>query len=377
MKTDRQQISSSSLRQLSQTESIDNLTFEDLVTLFSNDFHPVNASHQQNYQIDPRNNEPVVFNPGRALRPNGYTTKKTSSQKKNCPICEGRTTGILDIAPLSEGFTFINKNLYPMVTPFQLPPEKLMENQNSPRENSQARGFHFLQWTSSFHDHDWHNMPIEDNMIAMQRLGALEKRLLSDPFLQPQTQDNSERPSWVGPRFVSIIKNVGDQIGGSLPHGHQQILLSNIMPRRVKENKRFLEKNGVPFAAFLLSKTPQALIVRDYGPAVLVVPYFMRRPFDMMLCLRDNSLGHIYDLSPDELRCVVTGWRDATLAIRAVMADIGRELAFNVITHNGSEGGLYFEFLPYTQETGGYEQLGLVSCQSDPLQAASRLKSLI
>ncbi|MBG0783943.1 MAG: hypothetical protein H0S79_02460 [Anaerolineaceae bacterium] len=220
-------------------------------------------------------------------------------------------------------------------------------------------------------------MPIEDSMIAMQRLGALEKRLLSDAFLQSQTQDNSERPSWVGPRFVSIIKNVGDQIGGSLPHGHQQILLSNIMPRRVKENKRFLEKNGVPFSAFLLLKTPQALIVRDYGPAVLVVPYFMRRPFDMMLCLRDSSRGHIYDLSPDELRSVVTGWRDATLAIRAVMTVIGRDLAFNVITHNSSVGGLYFEFLPYTQETGGYEQLGLVSCQSDPLQAASRLKSLI
>ena len=118
-------------------------------------------------------------------------------------------------------------------------------------------------------------------------------------------------------------------------------------------------------------------MIRDYGSAVLLVPCFMRRPFDMMLCLRDSTRSHIYELTPDEVKTVVTGWQDAIPATRAVMAEIGRELAYNVITHNGPGGGLYFEFLPYTRETGGFEQLGLVSCQLDPFQAASRLKKLI
>ena len=370
MTSDRQQISPTTLRQLTQSESIDNLTFRTLSKLFSDDLKPAGPSQSPQYQVDPRNDEPVVFNPGRALRPNGYTKEKSSPQKKSCPICEGLTTGILDIAPLSEGFTFINKNLFPMLIPFQTPVDG-QEQQTDHKENKVPQGFHLLQWTSSFHDKDWHNMPIEDGTIAMQRLGALEQRLLSDAYL------DSEETFWKGPRYVSIIKNVGDQIGGSLPHGHQQIILSNIMPRRVKENRQFLQKKGIPFSEFLLSHTPEPLIVRDYGCAVLLVPYFMRRPYDMMLCLKDTARNHIFELTPEELRAVVTGWQDAISAIIKVMAEIGRELAYNVITHNGTGSGLYFEFLPYTQETGGFEQLGLVSCQSDPYLAASLLKSLI
>ena len=376
MTTDRHHIPLSTLQKLTQSESIDNLTFNELITYFSTDLKTTSAGQKLQYQIDPRNEEPVVFTPGRALRPNGYIKSHSPTKANSCPICEGRTTGILDAAPLSEGFTFINKNLYPMVTPFQTSPNNQVQ-QDQPVGNKQARGFHFLQWTSSFHETDWHNMPIGDGMIAMQRLGALEKRLLSPELKISHSQGAKPQITWDGPRFVSIIKNVGDQIGGSLPHGHQQIIMSNIMPRRVKEHQHFLEKKGLPFSAFLLLQNPELLIVRDYGPAVLLVPYFMRRPFDMMLCLRDTTLGHIYDLSPDEVKAVVTGWQDAILAIRVVMAEIGRELAYNVITHNGPEGGLYFEFLPYTQETGGFEQLGLVSCQSDPFQAAARLKSLI
>ena len=33
-------------------------------------------------------------------------------------VCQGETTGIIDVAELSEGVTFINKNLYPALYPF-------------------------------------------------------------------------------------------------------------------------------------------------------------------------------------------------------------------------------------------------------------------
>ena len=59
------------------------------------------------------------------------------------------------------------------------------------------------------------------------------------------------------------------------------------------------------------------------------------------------------------------------------MPEIGRELAYNVITHNGPGAGIYFEFLPYTQETGGFEHLGLYVCQQNPKTAAARLRQLL
>ncbi len=36
--------------------------------------------------------------------------------------------------------------------------------------------------------------------------------------------------------------------------------------------------------------------------------------------------------------------------------------------------GLYFEFLPYTQEQGGLEQLGLSICQMEPERAAQDIR---
>ena len=39
--------------------------------------------------------------------------------------------------------------------------------------------------------------------------------------------------------------------------------------------------------------------------------------------------------------------------------------------------GIYFEFLPLTQETGGFEQLGLSICQSEPAVAAAQLRETI
>jgi hypothetical protein len=51
-----------------------------------------------------------------------------------------------------------------------------------------------------------------------------------------------------------------------------------------------------------------------------------------------------------------------------------RAIEYNVITHNGPDAGLYFEFLPYSQEEGGFEKLGLSVCQSNPDAAAEILR---
>jgi galactose-1-phosphate uridylyltransferase len=205
----------------------------------------------------------------------------------------------------------------------------------------------------------------------MKRLAALEKKLI--------TASEGSMPITGGEEhgFILIIKNYGHLVGGSLAHGHQQIVFSNVMPRHIRDNWLFQREKGEPFSAYALRENRIELTIEDYGPAVLLVPYFMRRPFDMMLLLKDTCKQYIHELTEVEFEAVAEGWHDAIRAIRLVMPEIGREIAYNVITNNGPGAGLYFEFLPYTQETGGAEHLGLIVCQQSPEISASRIRELL
>jgi galactose-1-phosphate uridylyltransferase len=293
--------------------------------------------------------------------------------RRECAICQGRTTGVIDVADLSEGFTFINKNLFPVLYPFEVahptPPNR--QGADPGTAGGAAYGLHFLQWTSSHHDKDWHNMPLGDCRVVMKRLAALEKKLI--------TESGEFVPAATGQEhgFVLIVKNYGYLVGGSLSHGHQQIAFSNVMPRHMQDNRRFEIERGEPFSAYLLRESPPELAVKDYGPAILLAPYFMRRPFDMMLLLKDPGKRHLYELTDIEIAAVAEGWHDAIRAIHLIMPELGREIAFNVITNNGPGAGIYFEFLPYTQEMGGAEHLGLLVCQQNPKNVADRIRQVL
>ena len=166
-------------------------------------------------------------------------------------------------------------------------------------------------------------------------------------------------------------------VGGSLSHGHQQICFSSVMPRRLQNNWRFFQERGEVFSQYLLRENPDNLVIKDYGEAVLVVPYFMKRPYYTMLLLKDTSKQYLHQLSDAELEAVTNGWHDAIRAMLVIMPKIGRAAAYNVITSNGPGAGLYFEFLPYTQETGGLEQLGLWVCQGNPNDVANHFRQLL
>ena len=341
-----QQMNRQTLERILQVQDIETIPLSNLVRLFREDEQISNALPDGTYQVDPRNGDRILYNASRARRPHDYRQPaQPQNGAQDCVICQGRTTGVVDSADLSEGFTFINKNLFPVIYPHD-------------RDDRLARGLHFLQWTSSLHDRDWYNMPPGDLAIVMSRLAALEKVLLASPEGQ-------------GERFVSIIKNYGRATGGSLEHGHQQILFGNVMPRRVADHRRYQQVHGEPFAAYLLRENPAGLTISDYGAAVLLVPYFMRRPYDMMLIVKDTGKRHLYELTSDELTAAAQGWHDGTRAIHSLMHLIGREIAYNILAHNGPGAGLYFEFLPFTQEEGGLEKLGLHVCQMDPVTAAS------
>jgi len=350
------------LHNLVEANSIEDLSTEQVLSSFKTDPFLQNLPDNGKLSIDPRSGEPIIYNPFRATRPHDYPMG--GDRKIECPICAGNSTGVIDLAGLQEGFTFINKNLYPVLNP---PDPKKGMKAKSPS------GLHFIQWTSSIHDRDWHNLPDEDCLVVLSRLAALERKLLSVSRdindLRPQSHTSSP-DEW----YISIIKNVGSAVGGSLEHGHQQIILGDIAPRRILDNQKFLDRHGQVFSAYIQSTNPGSLQIRDYGPAVLLVSEFMRRPYEMILVLKDTSKKYLHELDQNELNSIVLGWKNASQIIRRLLPMMNKEVAYNIITHNGTGAGLYFEFLPYTQEQGGLEQLGLSICQVEPERAAQDIR---
>ncbi len=376
----RQQLSQENLAPLLEAENLEELSFVQLANLFSREKGISNFIPDGTFQIDPRNHDRVVFNSSRARRPHdnrpdGIELDVLEKDRK-CVICQGETTGVIDLADLSEGFTFINKNLYPVFYPLTTIDDYPADfgGGNLGSEGRVAHGFHFLQWTSSLHDRDWHNLPGEDRVVVMKRLAALEERLLYG-FRALQSNSSPGGEEYDG--YVSIIKNYGHLVGGSLVHGHQQIVFSNVMPKRTHDNWRFQQERGETFSAYMLRENPTELLIRNYGPAVMMVPFFMRRPFDMLLLVKDTSKRYLHELNRDEIRAVTDGWQDAIQVMLRVMPRIGREVAYNVTTNNGPGAGFYFEFLPYTQEIGGLEHLGLIICQGNPGDSAEQIRAIL
>jgi galactose-1-phosphate uridylyltransferase len=324
------------------------------------------------YAVDPRSGEVTLFNERRARRPQDYGTSPAAAghsdsthgvseegsgaesrqRSEPCKICNGETTAILDLQPLSDGFTFINENLYPVAFPGR---------------NAEAYGLHFLQWTSSYHDRDWPELTAEDRLQVLTRLSMLERQLLT-------LVDFPDPPS---DRHVSIIKNVGKSVGGSLSHGHQQIVLSNVAPRRVHENRRFGERFGTYYSSFMMKRNPSELTVAGWEHGRLMVPYFMRRPYDMQFVLSDPRPQYLHDMTVPQLKdmggAIATGMR----LMRSILAELGREVAYNIVFHTGPGAGIYLEFLPFTQENGGFEQLGLSVCQGAPAATARTLREAL
>ena len=369
----RQHLDHETLQSILQCEHIESLTGERLETLFREEEQIGRFLPSGIYHVDPRDGAVVVFNAARARRPHDNAEPPTEPEEDgaNDPVCRGETTGVIDVAPLSEGFTFINKNLFPVLYPF--PDDRLRGTVEGHGDAFRPRGMHFLQWTSSYFDRDWYNMPQSDRLVAMQRLAVLEGKLLLDGSEgHPVSGTTVDGRSAHG--HVLIIKNHGRLVGGSLAHGHQQVLYSNLKPRHIARNERFEQERNETFAAYMMRENPAELMIKDYGPAVLIVPYFMRRPYNTLLILKDHSKRHLCECTEEELAALAEAWGDTTSAFMALMPAIGKPAAYNITVSNGPGAGLYCEFLPYTQETGGFEHLGLWVCQETPQRVAEHLK---
>lgn len=366
------------LQKILKVESIEQLTFHEMCEIVRKEEGLLQFKPEDIMQVDPRNGDRILYNSARAKRPHdnhgsAVAEGEREINAKPSIISQGKTTSAIDVTDLSEGFTFINMNLFPMLYPELPMMEGMEEATRVPFESTPQRvtGLHLLQWSSSYQDKDWHNMPLEDCCILIERLGILERKLI-----QRETQGGI-RNQFGLPGFVSIIKNYGAKVGGSILHGHQQIAMSSTMPGRMRCLHRFEEEQKERFSAYLLSLNPAELCVKEYESAVLMVPYFMKRPYDMMLMLKDASKKHLFELDEQEVRDLAHGWKDAICAMRLIMPQIGKEVAYNVLSNLGPGAGIHFDFLPYTQETGGFEHLGLFVCQGNPRDCAKQLRMIV
>lgn len=352
-------LSLSAAKDLESPERIADLTWQRAIELLHRQEGMGDYLPDGIYAVDPRNQEATLFNRSRARRPHDNKANRSQEASPACIICDGKTTSIIDRAELAEGFTFINENLFPIL----YPEGASTEHAGLTGElGSRSFGLHFVQWTSSYHAHDWPALNTDDRVVVLDRLAALEERLLELPDFPADE------------RYVSIIKNSGRLVGGSLSHPHQQIGLSNAMPRRVRENRDFFDRTGRTFSAFMLEHTIPELTVARLDTGRLVVPYFMRRPYNLLYLLENTEPSHLWETTETERSdlgtALATGMRLAEEALRIV----GREEAYNIVFHTGPGTGLYLEFLPRTQEDGGFEQLGLSACQASPLEVAQHMR---
>ena len=350
------QVSSKVLAKLTYSTDLGEYEFDDFLAAIREDTLIDPFLPKDYVRTDPRNGERVLYSLARAKRP--IRTKEEARAElrhiDSCPLCNGETTSFIDVTALSEGHTLINKNLFPAIYPHS------KNNEAEP-----AFGMHFLQWSSTIHDRDIHNMPKGDCRIVIDRLALLEEKLL-------HSASSKEHKAYVG-----IIKNYGFLAGGSLSHGHQQIVYSNVAPRKIVDDECYLAKHSHSFADYLVKRNDESLTVASFGPVKAVTPYFMLRPLQTILLFQGAPCEYLHHLDDEQRDGLVEAFGKLLPAIIETMPEIGRLPCFNIVFHCGPIGRMYVEIHAYTQEIAGLEHLGLYVCQGTPEQSALMLRQAI
>lgn len=352
------------LKQLAESHDLTKLTYTELLRSMRQDEKISQFKPSPVCQIDPRDSLRVVYSKSRLRRP--HDTIPENSGAPPCPVCTGKTVGVVDITPLSEGYTFINKNLYPILYPHQeVSAGHHVVGAGGESSGHPAFGIHFLQWPSTHHERDYRNMPIPDIVVGLERLAAFESWCLHAEDSGLPVTDEREDGNHFG--YVGIIKNQGYLVGGSLEHGHLQMVHTNIRPKRIIDDMEFARRTSSSFACHMLDNNPPELTIRQYDEGVrLLVPYFMKRSLDALIVPEDAGASYLHELDEQGLSGLARALKDATGVVHRVMPEMGLELAYNLVFHTGPIGGMYIELLAYTQQVGGYEHLGIYICQGSP-----------
>lgn len=336
-------------------KGINNL--EDVSEVVSNNLD-IQKFIPESYVRDPRNGKVIIYTPSRAKRPSEGVEISQEVKNGKCVICDG-----IDELPIlmardldSKGpdgkpnVCFIGPNLFPHVGPQNLP---YFNNSSKPS----LQGAQYILWVSNQHT-DIDRMSYEDHATNLGLASDFMKKL-----------SKSEKKL-----FFQLVKNKGKVVGGSVIHGHYQGSALPFMSNKNLQDVQFEANNGQSFANYILNENPEELQIKDYGKVVSLVPgCAMKKPLDALVLPKDTSKANLYDLDNQERFELASALTDITKAWSVMMPRIGKEFAYNLESHLGSPG-LYIEALPYTQETGGFENMDVFVCQSSPKLAADFYK---
>jgi galactose-1-phosphate uridylyltransferase len=214
-------------------------------------------------------------------------------------------------------------------------------------------------------------MPISDVSMGMRRLAYLEEKLLKGASGYMPVSDQKKQLNG----YVSIIKNYGSAAGASLTHGHQQIAFSNIMPQRTYNNHRFYQRHHITFSQFLLGENPASLTVAEIGSIRILVPYFMLRPYNLLI-VPQAAAEHLHELSQQEFQELDMAIQKTMQVYHSLLESLNKEVSFNMVIHTGPDSQVYIEFFPIVQAMGGFERIGMWVCQLSAQKAADQLRVL-
>lgn len=358
---------------------IEQASYQELIQFFRQDEELKNRLPDRCAQIDPRTGAYILYSRSRRHRPYDYppAPENETPAPASCPICSGKLTNVWDVAELSDGHTFINANLYPGVFPFACAEWPHIHGEAGfAREALAAFGTHFVQWHSTRHDKDIHNMQVGDVYVNLERMAALEKFLLTQSSPMPVAHQVAGT-DYRG--YLGIVKNYGRQVGGSLSHGHAQIMHVNIRPTRLQQDMDLLTHQRRGFSAILQERNTPELTIRSYGHGTvsLLTPFCIKRPLEAVICCHDTSRDYLHQLNAGERKLLAQALHDATRTLVALQPQIGRDIAYNLVFHVGPIGGLYLELLPYQQEVGGYENLGIYFSHITPDESTQLYRGAI
>ncbi|WP_028972900.1 hypothetical protein [Spirochaeta cellobiosiphila] len=335
------------LLELAEVEDMASLSAEAMRDFFREEIPKLPHLPSSKVVHDPRNQLPIFYSPGRQNRP--FIAK----EDRSCPICEGNLTGIIDLCHLSgEEYAFINKNLYPISVP-----------QGIAHEKNNNWGLHFLLWPSNIHERRFENMEINIAHKVLSRVILLEKILLNSSLLDKG--------------YFAFIRNEGQSVGGSVYHDHFQMLYSNQEPLSFREDRNFYEKHGVGPTQILHEEISTELIVLSQGEWQLVVPPYIKRPYELMIYTPNRSNVHLNSLSETSVRDLTFLLQKSFQLQTSLFKHLGKDKAYNLICHNSGYGSIYFELFPMVQPLGGFERLGLYLSQGDPIEGAELYRQLL
>jgi len=316
---------------------------------------------------DPRTGMWISFSEARLKRPlppadagTGAPAGEDDRPHTDCIVCTSRLTPAVDVAALCHGQTFITPNLYPMVYPFPA------------ARAAGGRGLHLLQWCSTAHEADIHNMCSHDMQTVMRRLAVLERFLLHGNAAGFPDTGGGHRG------FAAVMKNRGFKVGGSVEHGHQQIAHLSVMPRIIALERDYLRHEGASYASSLRKAASPGLVVAEFqgGVTALVSP-FMRRPLEAVIVPPEGAGEFLHDLDENSLNGMAEALRALTGALSLLMELRAMSFDYNLAFHTGPIGLCYIEILPWTQPLGGFEHLGHYLCQEEPGSTAKAYRDVL